>query len=176
MKFSKTWLLGLAAVSLSAGCMQLAEIETPPQSVTFTSKQAQDNAAGFSQMAVRSFVSTEKGRKDDQEMLGARCSVKGRGFKADVVTPALIKMPIYTGASSPADISCRTDKDRASTTVKPFNATLARINATQSSGGGLLGVVVTAAVKGMATAARDPLKDEFNYPGMARVVFGVGDE
>ena len=63
MKFSKTWLLGLAAISLSAGCMQPAKIETPPQSVAFTSKQAQDNAAGFSPMAVRSFVSTEKGAR-----------------------------------------------------------------------------------------------------------------
>ena len=102
--------------------------------------------------------------------------MKGKGFKDELVTPEIVKIPIYKGASSPAEVSCRTDKDRASETVKPINATLARLNSTQSSGGGLVGALVTAAAKGVIAASRDPLKDEFNYPDMARVVFGVVDQ
>jgi hypothetical protein len=123
-------------------------------------------------MKVRTIISTAKGSSDDKEVLGVRCTVKGTGFTASFITPALIKMPTYVGTADPVTISCKMDKETKDREVKPINMTLARMNQASVSGGGLLGVALGAAMKGIAKASRDPLKDEFEYPTSAHVVFG----
>jgi hypothetical protein len=79
-------------------CVKYAEISAPPQSVTFTETRAQSAAKGFTETTFRAFRSTAKGTKDNQELIGVRCSLKGNGFKASVSTPAIVKMPSYLGA------------------------------------------------------------------------------
>ncbi|MBY6120220.1 MULTISPECIES: hypothetical protein [Mameliella] len=167
--------LPLALPLLLAACVEYAEVKTPPQSVSFTESRAQAAVRGYSETTFRSFRSTEKGRKDNQELVGVRCSLTGTGFKAAFVTPAIVKMPAYQGAADPIAVTCRTDKDRTDKTVKPINMTLLRMNQSSTTSGGILGVALTAAAKGIAKAARDPLKDEFNYPVNIHLVLGVED-
>lgn len=169
MRFSFSLVVLVLAL---AGCVKYSEITTPPQSVNFTSKTAQEAASGFSEMQVRTLVSTAKGSKDDKEVLAVRCTIKGTGFGASFVTPAKITMPTYVGTADPVTVTCKKDKETKQVEVKPINMTLARLNQGTVSGGGLLGVAIGAAVKGIAKAARDPLKDEFEYPISVRVVFG----
>ncbi|SMX36535.1 hypothetical protein [Maliponia aquimaris] len=163
----------LALPLILTACVKYSEITTPPQTVTFTEARAQSAATGFTDTIFRSFRSTAKGTRDDQELIGLRCTLQGNGFKASFVTPAILRMPAYKGAADPASVTCGDKADSATETLPPINMTLARMNQSTSSSGGLLGVALTAAAKGIAKAARDPLKDEFNYPGTVHVVLGA---
>ena len=154
--------LSLPLILAVSGCMSYAPIETPPQTVAFTSKTAQTRVASYSTVAIRA---SQKTGKDEQEVLGASCAIKGNGYTARVITPAQVELPTYLGKTDPVQVTCKAAERTASETLEPYNATLARLSSTSSSGG-LLGAVISGAVSGIAKATRDPSKDEFAYRQM----------
>ncbi|WP_458876620.1 hypothetical protein [Arenibacterium sp. CAU 1754] len=140
--------------------MTYAPIETPPQRVAFSSKTAQSNVDKFSTSAFR--VTRKEGSKD-VEIKGVACSIRGTGYSARVITPALVELPTYRGKTDPIQVSCSASGISVAETVQPYNETLARIRSSQSTSGGLIGVLAVAAVQGVMQAARDPSKDQFAY-------------
>ncbi|UWQ48409.1 hypothetical protein K3722_10875 [Leisingera caerulea] len=153
-------ILPIAFALTVSGCMTYAPIETPPQKVAFSSQTARTNVDSFSTSAVRTI--REEGKKK-VEVKGAACKIRGTGYSARVVTPALVELPTYRGKTNPVNISCAAGGMSATETVEPYNATLARIQSTQTSGGGLVGALAVAVAKGIAKSTRDPSKDEFAY-------------
>ncbi|MDF9302360.1 hypothetical protein P5P81_07370 [Tritonibacter mobilis] len=53
--------------------------------------------------------------------------------------------------------------------IPAINATVEKINNTQSSGGGLAGALAVALVKGVIKSSRDATNDKFRYPGRIEV-------
>lgn len=161
----------LPLVIALGGCMKFSEITTPPQTVTFTSERAQTASSGLTNVQMRVVQSTKAGINDDVEVIGARCSLKGNGFKASFTAPANLRMPGYIGAADPFTITCNGGGQSATMNVKPVNQTVARMSQPVPTTGGLVGVLVGAAVQGAIRASRDPLKDQFTYPAIVRVTF-----
>lgn len=153
-------ILPIAFALTVSGCMSYAPIETPPQKVAFSSQTAQTNVDSFSTSAIRTI--REEGKKK-VEVKGAACKIRGTGYSARVITPALVELPTYRGKTDPVQISCNAAGMSVAETVEPRNETLARLQATQSSGGGLVGALAVAIAKGVAKSTRDPSKDEFAY-------------
>lgn len=158
---------------LVAGCADFVDVPTAPQPVTFTSERAKTAAKTFTQSEFRFVQSTERGVSDDKEVVGARCVMKGDGFGATFNSPAILMMPAYVGDAGSINVTCRANERSVAQDFKPVNVTLQRIQQAPVPGVGLVGALVTAAAKGIATSARDPLKDEFNYPPRVVVVDGV---
>lgn len=152
--------LPIAFALTVSGCMSYAPIETPPQKVAFSSQTARTNVDSFSTSAIRTI--REEGKKK-VEVKGAACKIRGTGYSARVITPALVELPTYRGKTDPVHISCDAGGMSVAETVEPRNETLARLQATQSSGGGLVGALAVAIAKGVAKSTRDPSKDEFAY-------------
>ncbi|MEC8197035.1 MAG: hypothetical protein VX228_12170, partial [Pseudomonadota bacterium] len=86
----------IAAGAILSGCMKLAPIETPPQQVTFSSKNAASKPKELQQTAIRTVASSTPGKAPDNEILGAKCHLKSEGYTANIVTPAYVMLPVYT--------------------------------------------------------------------------------
>lgn len=156
-------------VALS-GCTTGVPITSPPQNVTFTSAIAQKNIAAIDVVEIRAMRSeTGAGRKKKSEVLGAACHLKGNGFKAKFVTPAKLNVPTYLGKTDAITATCTLAGERASATLMPVNVT-ANVKA-DPVGGGLVGILIMVAVTASIKAARNPTKDEFDYPTVLVVPF-----
>lgn len=119
--------------------------------------------AGDQLVEVRTYKRTEE--SGEVEMAGASCSLSAAGFSATMQSPAKVRVPLYRGQSSTLAVTCEMPGyQKQLVTVDPFDATRSQRYAS-SSGGGLIGVVVVAAVDAMA----DNSKNEWRYP-VARVV------
>lgn len=154
------------------GCMQYSEITTPPEKVSFTDQSVASAVTGFGKVAVRTLSSTKKGTSDDQEIIGGICQITGKGFRAEVTTPAAVEMPKFKGSADPVTLSCRVQGSQKARVITPINRTLENLRNAQVSGP-LAAVLIGAAIKGLATGTRDPLKDEYAYPAAMSVVFGT---
>jgi hypothetical protein len=118
--------------------------------------------AGDQLAEVRTFQKSDQG---EVEMAGATCSLAATGFSATMTSPAKVRVPLYRGQSSTLAVTCQKPGfQKGMVTVAPFDETRRSRLATGSSGG-LLGVVVVAAVD----AAADNSKNDWRYP-VARVV------
>lgn len=145
-----------------AACQNFAEVTTPPQPVNFTNAGVAQAAIGLDESTVRSFTQGERSDKVGSEIVGANCNLQGNGFDATFITPAILQMPNFRGAADPVNVSCTVQGKTGSYQSNAVNLTLQRIN--QSSGQtSLLGLAIEAAVQGVASAARNPLNDEFGY-------------
>ncbi len=152
-----------------AACTQYAEVTTPPQPVAFSNAGVQQASIGVANATMRTFTEGEKQGRIGEEILGASCNLRGSGFGADFQTPAILQLPKFRGAADPISVNCTANGQSGDLTRNATNLTLQRIN--QSSGQtSLLGVLVEAAVQGVATAARNPLKDEFGYSTNVNVI------
>lgn len=118
--------------------------------------------AGDQLVEVRTYKNTDEGQV---EMAGATCSLSATDFSANMQTPAKVRVPLYRGQSSTLAVTCEMPGyQKRMVTVAPYDAT--RQSRLASSGsGGLIGVVVVAAVDAMA----DNSKNDWRYPP-ARVV------
>lgn len=167
---SKPILAALSCAVLLSACAEQTPITTPPANVTYTSAQAKQNIASLDPVAIRSVYVVEKnGRKAKTEFSGARCNVVGTGFKGQVTSPGILKVPTYLGRTDPITVRCAANGQNPSLKVNAVNAT-----ATQSAPivpGGLLGALVATAVTAAAKASRDPAKDQFDYPGSVSLPF-----
>ncbi|MGH1423399.1 MAG: hypothetical protein ACRBBU_01630 [Pseudooceanicola sp.] len=165
-------LLGfLPLVAALTACQSYSKIETPPVAATFTSETAKANAAKSQKIAIRAARVTKTANgKTTEELAGVRCNLNSTGFKASVVTPAFVTVPTYLGKTDPYTVTCKTGKETAQKTVTAINSTLQRSRSTYSSGG-LVGALAAAAVTAAIRAARDPSKDQFEYPNQTIVAF-----
>jgi hypothetical protein len=161
--------------SLAAGCAR------PMDVATITDIRASNGAAGLDVYAerrrkgekvpdlsgdqvvdVRSYTgSGEPGSEiAGDEMAGAKCVVKARDYSAHVTTPARIRVPLYRAQSSPLSVTCERDGYRpASGVAEVYNKTKEDRYAAGSSGGGLIGLALMAAVNELS----DEAGHEFKY-------------
>jgi hypothetical protein len=118
--------------------------------------------AGDQLVEVRTFQKSDQG---EVEMAGATCSLAAAGFSATMTSPAKVRVPLYRNQSSTLAVTCQKPGfQKGMVTVAPFDETR-RSRLASSSSGGLLGVVIVAAVD----AAADNSKNDWRYP-VARVV------
>jgi hypothetical protein len=118
--------------------------------------------AGDQLVEVRTFQKSDQG---EVEMAGATCSLAATGFSATMTSPAKVRVPLYRNQSSTLAVTCQKPGfQKGMVTVAPFDETR-RSRLASGSSGGLLGVVVVAAVD----AAADNSKNDWRYP-VARVV------
>jgi hypothetical protein len=118
--------------------------------------------AGDQLVEVRTFKDTAEGQV---ELPGATCSLSAAGFSASMRTPAKVRVPLYREQSSTLAVTCEMPGyQRRMVTVAPYDATRASRMASSGSGG-LIGVVVVAAID----AAADNSKNDWRYP-IARVL------
>lgn len=153
----------IAVGAMLSGCMKLAPIETPPQQVTFASKSAASKPKELQQTEIRTVASSTPGKAADKEILGAKCRLQSEGYTANIVTPTYVMLPVYTGRSSPMTMTCQGDGSKVAKTYNQQNLTLQRIQQTQDTSGSVIGILVTAAAKGVIKSTRNPLKDEFGF-------------
>ena len=163
----------IAAAALSLAACAAPAIQTPPIPVTPTS---QANAIGLdvygrdrqrggavprfrgqSTVEVRAFGQLEGKRYG--ELPGSACDLDSGVYKATFNAPANIVVPNY-GPNSPAIfVKCSAGDLSGSTTARVINMTSnERMN--NAGAGGLLGVVIVAAID---AAARDDETDTFGY-------------
>jgi hypothetical protein len=118
--------------------------------------------AGDQLVEVRTYKSTEEG---EIEVAGATCSLTATGFSASMRSPAKVRVPLYREKSSTLAVTCEMPGyQERMVTVAPYDATRASRLASSGSGG-LIGVLVVAAVDAMA----DNSKNDWRYP-LARVL------
>ena len=118
--------------------------------------------AGDQLVEVRTYKNTEQG---EVELAGATCSLSASGFSASMQTPAKVRVPLYREHSSSLAVTCEMQGyQRRMVTVAPYDATRASRLASSGSGG-LIGVVVVAAID----ASADNSKNDWRYP-VARVL------
>ena len=118
--------------------------------------------AGDQLVEVRTYKNTDEG---EVELAGATCSLSATGFSASMRPPAKVRVPLYRGQSTTLAVTCEMPGyQKRMVTIAPYDATRASRLASSGSGG-LIGVVVVAAVDAMA----DNSKNDWRYP-LARVL------
>jgi hypothetical protein len=118
--------------------------------------------SGDQLVEVRTYQKSDQG---EVEMAGATCSLAATGFSATMTSPAKVRVPLYRNKSSTLAVPCQKPRfQKGMVKVAPFDETR-RSRLASGSSGGLLGVVVVAAVD----AAADNSKNDWRYP-VARVV------
>lgn len=143
----------LAACLLATGCVEYQTAK--PADVRFTSA-AQPGLKGYHPMTVRAFL----GRvSQGTEIKGVPCDVIGSGYKAKIVTPAAINVPVYGLRSKAVYVECAYDGETLDKSLAPINITENKAMA-NSGGGGLIGVIVTSAV---VAARKNKEHDEYGY-------------
>ena len=157
--FVVTALLGVA------GCTNHMEITSAPVDVSRTSEFVATNYVGDHPTTVRSYFvgEDEKGREERIEFSGAKCQVKGRGFRAKFSTPAVVNLPDHGFHSQAVTGSCTTGKDVRPIVARPYNITVANMRNNSGAGGGVAGVLVASIATSIALAANDPTNDDFGY-------------
>lgn len=165
----------IALIPLLASCAGYSAIETPPVPVNFTTAIARDNVDTLQNLAVRTTVeTTSAGKTTSAEISGVPCSITGTGFRVNVVSPAIVKMPRYRGKTDPAKITCTYQGKSLTETIHVINETK-NAKGGYTTAGGLAGIVLQAAVVGVMKGVRDPSKDRFVYVAPAIVTFGKTD-
>lgn len=136
--------------------------------MTHAQRRAQGDAAapafaGDQLVEVRSYV-----YKDDAgevEVPGAQCQLSAADFKADMTTPAKVRVPLYRGQSSTLAVACEMPGyKRSMIAVAPMDVTR-QGRLASGVGAALLGVVAVAAIDAMS----DSSQNDWRYP-LARVV------
>ncbi len=132
--------LGLAA--LLTGCVQYAEVTTPPVDLALKQSSIAPRIKGYQDVTVRSFV--QEGTQTN-EVTGAKCTLESVELKASVVTPGIVRMPIVKSRPSPLIVTCTGNGMKGTNVIEP------RKSQDSGASGGLLGIVMNAAL----TAAID---------------------
>ena len=95
----------------------------------------------------------------DKEIAGAECLVQAEDASATVRTPGAMHIPLYGYRTPAISIACRKDGfANAIVPVRTYNVTQSD-RAAVGAQGGLIGVLVTAAIN----AASDETNDVYNY-------------
>lgn len=156
MKFKVFSALCLAG--LVSACTD-TEITQAPVDVTFASKSASQGLAGYHSTKMRAFLKEDTAKKRKKaELTGVPCIVKGSGYSAKFVTPAIVNLPTYGGSTRAVNIVCDYNGQKVSGNVIPKNLTSEQMMAS-SGQGGLLGVLLVASID----AARDKSADKWGY-------------
>jgi hypothetical protein len=172
-------LIGVAAVGLLAGCaapgLEVARVtdirptnKAAGLDVYAERRRAGDKVpdfAGDQLVDVRTYREREENGYSDEEIAGAKCSVKARDYSAEVVTPARIRVPLYRRESSPLSVSCEHPQYQPRSIVLDVYNKTKQDNYSASAGSGLVGFLVMAAINEMS----DENTHTFAYPA-ARLV------
>ncbi|MEM9844854.1 MAG: hypothetical protein AAF965_08650 [Pseudomonadota bacterium] len=162
---------------LIVGCVALAGCATPPLEIkggpVNYSKQsgfASSTHKGDVFVPVRTYARVKEAGKANpvaKEFAGASCQLAGPGYRSAFASPAILKMPSFGPTSKPAEVTCRVKGQEAAQAARPFNATLALIEAKAANNGnavgGLVGLLVTDISYQIRQSNRDPAKDQYSY-------------
>ena len=155
----KKFILALAALSLVAACEPYKTAK--PSDVRFASG-GNKGVLGYHPMPVRAFV----GRISQKaELTGVPCEVVGSGFRAKVITPAALNVPVYGLKSRAIYVSCVYDGETVDLSLRPLNLTENKAMQNGASAG-LLGVVVATAV---VASRKDKQHDEYGYANVSMI-------
>lgn len=142
------------------------DITQPPIDMTFQTKHATRNVDRLDLIEVRTILNRQG---NWQEIGPTLCTAYGRGFEATFKTPAILRVPVYYGSTSPLRIQCKTDIDSkprvSGKTVDAENLSAPKdegIGITTGSGGTEVNAVI---------GIRNRNKDRFNYPSRVTVTF-----
>ena len=101
-------------------------------------------------------------------MAGADCTVSAGSFTASMTTPAKVRVPLYRDQSESLSVQCEmAGYKRRMITLKAFDKTRAdRFGSMTSAGagGGIIGVVTTAAIAGVVDVTSDNSNNVWHYP------------
>ncbi|WP_065330710.1 MULTISPECIES: hypothetical protein [Tritonibacter] len=156
----------VALMCTLSACMQYEPLDTPPESVRFSSRIAQQNVSEYAIVEIRTLTQSDG---KTVEAKGVPCTINGIGYSAGIVSPARVSLPTYLGKTEDASVTCRLNGAGVSQKIPAINATVEKINSTQSSGGGLAGALAVALVKGAIKSSRDATSDKFRYPDRVEV-------
>lgn len=162
----------LSACTLSA-CMQYTEITTPPQPVNYTSGSVARAVTGTTETEIRTVRSGAATGGNDTEFSGANCKLQGRGFEAQVTSPAIVLLPTFNGSADPLTMTCAANGQTVATVSNPRNLTRDRLNNPVPTTGGLIGAIATSVAVGVIAASRDPLQDNYAYGSRIIGTFGL---
>jgi hypothetical protein len=93
---------------------------------------------------------------------GVPCTLDAGVYTARFLTPAKVIVPDYCQNSPAISVRCTTPDQRASATIKAFNATTQQ-QVNNATGGGIIGAIIVDAV---TAANADNDKDEFRYSAL----------
>ncbi|ABF63505.1 hypothetical protein TM1040_0772 [Ruegeria sp. TM1040] len=156
----------VALMCTLSACMQHEPLDTSPESVRFSSRIAQQNVCEYAIVEIRTLTQSDG---TTVEAKGVPCTINGIGYSAGTVRPARVSLPNYLGKTEDASVTCRLNGADVNQQISAINATVEKINSTQSSGGGLAVALAFASVKGVIKSSRDATNDKFRYPGRIEV-------
>ncbi|MEL6620257.1 MAG: hypothetical protein AAFP16_15375 [Pseudomonadota bacterium] len=147
----------LAAVVVLAGC-EAAEVTQPPVEVSIKSTVPSERILGFTEPVIRAYV-----RKDgnQSEIIGARCTFDSAEISGDLVTPAIVRMPIFKRQPTTLRMACATPELAGNRNIGP------QLNGTAVGGASPAGLVV-----GLVTASIVAAQDKWSY-GANNIGIGV---
>lgn len=162
---------GCAAKPLTVGSITSIQ---PTNGATGTDVYAHQRATGIpvpeysgdQLLEVRTYEQKEgEGRV---EMADANCTVTAGTFKADMTTPATVRVPLYKDKSESLAVQCNKPGFKPQlVALTAFDKTRAdRYNNITSAGAsaGLIGFVASAAVAGVIDASSDNTQNAWYYP------------
>ncbi len=176
MRVASIVIVACAMAGCAAQPLEVSSVTSikPLNGATGTDVYAQQRAAGADVPAwggdqlleVRTYE-----RKEDEgrvEMAGSDCTVSAGSFTASMTTPAKVRVPLYRNQSESLSVQCKKAgyKDRM-ITLKAYDKTRAdrfRTMTSAGAGGGIIGVVATAAVAGIVDASSDNTANVWHYP------------
>jgi hypothetical protein len=158
----KKIIAGLMCCSVLVACETYED--ATPVDVSFQTK-ASRNIKGYSQVPVTSLIMKNGSQS---KLTGVPCELKGSGFKAKFVTPAMVNVPVYGMATRSLLVTCRYGEETVSKTLLPVNLTQVKAANTGFALGGLLGVLIVASA---VNSPQNKDMDEYGY-NPAPMVFG----
>ncbi|MGR3435504.1 MAG: hypothetical protein ACU0CO_11555 [Shimia sp.] len=99
-------------------------------------------------------------------LLGTTCEVAAPGLRGQFIAPAVVRLPVFQGATRDARITCRIAGRTADATVPATNVTAGAANEGVRISTGTSGTSVRVGV-----SVRDRRLDRFDYPAQVAVIF-----
>lgn len=141
----------VVACAALAGCMTPEGYPQPvsqePAPTTLKRGMSADRIESTQPVIVRSFVDVEGEQNKQAETTGAVCTLSTPEWRARVVTPQQISLPLIKGKPGPLTVSCKQgDKSYAQTTEAGLPYSSTSVSGSGSSGAFVLGLIVTVAI------------------------------
>ena len=165
----KPYICATLCLLVISGCAPIVQspINTPAQNVTFDagSKRA-EGIERLDIVEIRSFI--HEGLKKS-EHTDAACEITGTQYRADFVTPAFVRLPVYQGRTDSVVLKCYKNADKTGKIVSQV------ISSQNLSAPTNEGITISTGTSGTRIGAvfniRNRAEDRFNYPKSVSVNF-----
>lgn len=136
------------------GCAHTADITTPPVEFEYADRFDQKRLLDQgTELPFRAYAKPEQGQgQKGPEIVGARCQMASKEFKAAFSTPAKITMPVIRGKPSVLTVACTANGKTTQRSQRPFKPQTV-----------VVGDPVTAVVGTLIGAAVAAASDRWHY-------------